>query len=103
MSKQYGWVAVGVYLGLSALDLPISFLIVRLAGPERIGHYEHVIWSFIKEKIVSPLGISFGSSDSTKEDGQVVKQQTELQKAETAYNGGASKFRDHETCPFKSA
>lgn len=37
LTKEYGWVTVGVYLGLSVLDLPFCFLLVRVAGPDRIG------------------------------------------------------------------
>ncbi|KAK6431566.1 DUF1279 superfamily [Oleoguttula sp. CCFEE 5521] len=47
LSKQYGWVAVGVYFGLSVLDFPFCFLAVRLAGPERIGKLEHAILSWL--------------------------------------------------------
>lgn len=48
LSKEYGWVALGVYLGLSVLDFPFCFLAVRMAGPERIGQIEHAILSSIK-------------------------------------------------------
>lgn len=48
MSKEYGWVAVGVYLGLSVIDFPFCFLAVRLAGPERIGQIEHKVLSGLK-------------------------------------------------------
>lgn len=48
LSREYGWVALGVYLGLSLLDFPFCFLAVRLAGPERIGQIEHSILSFVK-------------------------------------------------------
>lgn len=37
LTKEYGWVTVAVYLGLSALDFPFCFLLVRVAGPEKIG------------------------------------------------------------------
>jgi len=51
LSKEYGWTAVGVYLGLSALDFPFCFLAVRLLGTERIGRWEHAIvasfWSIV--------------------------------------------------------
>ncbi|OQO02996.1 hypothetical protein B0A48_11280 [Cryoendolithus antarcticus] len=47
LSKQYGWVAVGVYFGLSVIDFPFCFLAVRLAGPERIGKLEHAILSWV--------------------------------------------------------
>jgi hypothetical protein len=37
ISKEYGWVAIGVYAALTVADFPICFLIVRIAGTERIG------------------------------------------------------------------
>ena len=48
LSKEYGWVALGVYFGLSLLDFPFCFLAVRLAGPERIGQIEHAILTRVK-------------------------------------------------------
>jgi hypothetical protein len=51
LSREYGWVALGVYFGLSLLDFPFCFLAVRLAGPERIGQIEHAILS--KTKVVT--------------------------------------------------
>lgn len=54
LSKEYGWVAVGVYFGLSLLDLPLCFLAVRLAGPERIGQIEHSILTRVKS-VTAPL------------------------------------------------
>lgn len=37
LSREYGWSAVGVYLGLSVLDFPFCFLLVRTVGTDRIG------------------------------------------------------------------
>jgi len=37
LSREYGWAAVGVYMGLSVLDFPFCFLLVRIVGTERIG------------------------------------------------------------------
>lgn len=37
LSKEYGWAAVGVYLGLSVLDFPFCFLLVRIVGTDTIG------------------------------------------------------------------
>lgn len=37
LSREYGWVGLGVYLGLSVLDFPLCFLLVRTVGVERIG------------------------------------------------------------------
>lgn len=39
LSKEYGWAAVGVYLGLSVLDFPFCFLLVRIVGTDTIGKY----------------------------------------------------------------
>lgn len=39
LSREYGWTAVGVYLGLSVLDFPFCFLLVRIVGTEKIGEF----------------------------------------------------------------
>ena len=43
LSREYGWSAVAVYFGLSALDFPFCFIAVRALGTERIGHWEHIL------------------------------------------------------------
>lgn len=63
LSREYGWAAFGVYMGLSALDFPFCFLAVRIIGTERIGHWEHVIVGAIK----SLIPYDFGSSGEGKE------------------------------------
>lgn len=55
MSKDYGWAAVYVYLGLSALDFPFCFLAVKLLGTDLIGHWEHVIVSNVKGLLQWPI------------------------------------------------
>jgi len=51
LSKEYGWTALAVYLGLSALDFPFCFLAVQVLGPERVGRAEHAVidgfWSVV--------------------------------------------------------
>ena len=37
LTREYGWVTVAVYLGLSVLDFPFCFLLVKVAGPDKIG------------------------------------------------------------------
>ena len=37
LSREYGWTALGVYMGLSVLDFPLCFLLVRTVGTEKIG------------------------------------------------------------------
>ncbi|KAI0471316.1 hypothetical protein F4859DRAFT_515535 [Xylaria cf. heliscus] len=51
LSREYGWAAVGVYLGLSVLDFPFCFLLVRIVGTERIGELEHWLVSHIAKLI----------------------------------------------------
>lgn len=41
LSREYGWSAVGVYLGLSVLDFPFCFLLVRIVGTDKIGEYQN--------------------------------------------------------------
>jgi hypothetical protein len=53
--REYGWSALGVYLALTALDFPFCFLAVRYLGTDRIGHWEHVMLSYIKSWIKWPL------------------------------------------------
>ncbi|KAI0012552.1 hypothetical protein F4779DRAFT_633351 [Xylariaceae sp. FL0662B] len=51
LTREYGWAALGVYLGLSVLDFPFCFLLVRVVGTERIGELEHFIVSNVKKLI----------------------------------------------------
>ncbi|KAH7326038.1 hypothetical protein B0I35DRAFT_124609 [Stachybotrys elegans] len=51
LTKEYGWAAVGVYFGLSALDLPFCYLFVKTVGAEAIGRVEHYIVSSITSVI----------------------------------------------------
>lgn len=43
--KVYGWLTLGVYLGLTAADLPLCFLFVRAVGTEAIGKCYRVLVS----------------------------------------------------------
>jgi hypothetical protein len=40
LSREYGWSALGVYLGLTAIDFPFCYLLVRYLGTERIGMFD---------------------------------------------------------------
>ncbi|KAJ4006813.1 DUF1279 super [Fusarium irregulare] len=55
LTKEYGWVTVGVYLGLSVLDFPFCFLFVRMVGAEKIGEVEHRVMSTVKQMIPDSL------------------------------------------------
>ncbi|CAG8894687.1 unnamed protein product [Penicillium egyptiacum] len=81
LSREYGWAALGVYLGLSALDFPFCFAAVRLLGVERIGYYEHVVIGFVKDKLKSVWPQTKGSE---AEDGQGQLAQAEERNQEEA-------------------
>lgn len=55
LSREYGWAAVGVYLGLSVLDFPFCFLLVRIVGTDKIGELEHWVVSHAQKLI--PAGV----------------------------------------------
>ena len=48
--KKYRWPALGVYLGLGALDFGVAFVGVKSFGTEAIGRYEKVILEKVEEK-----------------------------------------------------
>jgi len=51
LSREYGWSALGVYLALTALDFPFCYLLVRYLGTDRVGEWEHLIVSHVKQLI----------------------------------------------------
>lgn len=63
LSKEYGWLAVGVYFAMSALDFPFCYLAVRMLGTERVGHYEHVVIEGIKTALRIPFPSLFKGAD----------------------------------------
>ncbi|EUC44961.1 hypothetical protein COCMIDRAFT_5811 [Bipolaris oryzae ATCC 44560] len=93
LSREYGWTALAVYLGLSLLDFPLCFLAVRLLGTDRIGHYEHVLkdalWSVVRlafpnaGRKPAEAGADEGVAEATDRDGYV-----EAGRA-AGHNGGA--------------
>jgi len=64
LSKEYGWTALAVYLGLSALDFPFCFLAVQILGPERVGRAEHAVVSGFWSVIAIPFP-SLGNQEQT--------------------------------------
>lgn len=62
--KKYGNLALGVYLSLSLIDLPICFLLVHSAGEDVIREYQDKFTKFIglkKDKPVSDNEIVYDS------------------------------------------
>jgi hypothetical protein len=43
LTKKYGWTAFGVYWAISAVDLPICFLVVHSMGEEKVMELEHKV------------------------------------------------------------
>lgn len=92
LSRKYGWAAVGVYLGLSALDFPFCFLAVRMLGPERVGEAEHYIvngfWTIVG-KVVPSMSPEVESADPVDQD---------VATSEAAHinAAGASEFGRHQ-------
>jgi len=48
--KKYRWPALGVYVGLGALDFGVAFVGVKSFGTEAIGRYEKIILERVEEK-----------------------------------------------------
>lgn len=70
--KEYGYSALGVYLFLSALDLPVCYAIVHLFGKEEIQKYENQAKQYF----------GFGKSDSELEKEQQISRVEEAQEPE---------------------
>lgn len=51
LSREYGWAALGVYLGLSVLDFPFCFLLVRMVGTDRIAEVERWVMAGLKKVV----------------------------------------------------
>ncbi|CEO61167.1 Putative Peptide alpha-N-acetyltransferase [Penicillium brasilianum] len=83
LSREYGWAALGVYLGLSALDFPFCFIAVRLLGVERIGHWEHVVVQTVKDAFYSvwPQEDGGKGEGEEEEDSALVKQERSMEEA----------------------
>lgn len=93
LSKQYGWLAVGVYFGLSALDFPFCYLAVRMLGTERVGHYEHVVVESIKSLIQVPFPNLFKGSHDI--EGPIAEEIREAVEREEAFGHDGAQVGGH--------
>jgi len=91
LTREYGWSALGVYLALTALDFPFCFLAVKFLGTDRIGHWEHVVLSYVKAaaKWALPWLVNKGEVDNAS--GEVGK--IPLNEEEAARGGGREQKR----------
>ncbi|KAG9254593.1 uncharacterized protein F5Z01DRAFT_673748 [Emericellopsis atlantica] len=58
LSREYGKAAVAVYFGLSILDYPFFFLLVKAVGTERVARVEHFVVGVITSVIPEPVRIA---------------------------------------------
>lgn len=107
LSREYGWAAFGVYMALTALDLPFCYLAVRWLGTERIGRYEHNVvewfkravpfqlpekWKFWERKAEEEVGL-VGEGEEGLVEGSLVGYDHGVKEAERENSGdNASKF-----------
>src|SRR5262249_7771737 len=62
LMKQYGYTALMIYLGVSAIDLTIIFLLLKQTGRDRIRE--------IEDWLSSKLGSRYHRHEETEEDAQ---------------------------------
>ncbi|KEF51158.1 uncharacterized protein A1O9_12772 [Exophiala aquamarina CBS 119918] len=100
LSREYGWAALGVYLALTALDLPFCFLAVRMLGTDRIGHWEHVVMETFKSFVKWPLPTAAQEKIDTAGDlvneavaGDVKSSKRMLEESSREY--GVEEIEDH--------
>ncbi|CAK7271192.1 DUF1279 super [Sporothrix epigloea] len=79
LSREYGWTAVGVYFGLSLLDFPFCFLLVRTLGTDRIAAAEDFVVKHVKAVIPESIKERWHDyrtalAETKRENGQEVAQ-----------------------------
>jgi hypothetical protein len=97
LSKEYGWTAVAVYLGLSLIDFPFCFLAVRLLGTDRIGHYEDVVknafWNVIR-LVLPDAGKKLAAKQAAEDVAEATAREGYVEAGKVAgHNGGADACR----------
>lgn len=94
LSREYGYAALGVYLALTALDLPLCYLAVSYLGTERIGHWEHVILSYVKGLLKWPMGNE--GKERVEEAAHYMKRKVPLEEGREGL-GGKRLLEEEET------
>lgn len=88
LMKEYGYSALGVYLGLSAIDLPLFYLLVHSMGKEEIEYYEN--------KVKQTFG--FGMTDEElKKKHEIDQIHAEHERNEQAHDHEASASESQST------
>lgn len=73
LMKEYGYLALGVYLGLLMIDLPLCYLLVHSQGKDEIEYWENKV----KQKF------GYGMSDDELKQKQAKEQAQEQQQEKT--------------------
>jgi Protein of unknown function (DUF1279) len=95
LSREYGYAALGVYLVLTALDLPFCYLAVSHLGTERIGRWEHAILSYIKCIVKWPMGEE--GKKPADEGADYVKRKGPLEEVTEGESKGKRLLEEEET------
>lgn len=75
--QQYGYSALGVYLGISIIDIPLCFMVVHSAGEDTIREYQ--------DKVKAYFGYNKEEADKEQVDNSEVKSSTFLTEFALAY------------------
>lgn len=104
LSREYGYTALGVYMGLLVLDFPFCFLAVQYLGADRIGRYEHVVVENLKNIVRIPFpGVleTKDTQEATATAEEVKEQDAQVQKGEaTIWTQLALAFVIHKSFIF---
>lgn len=76
LMNQYGYSALGVYLGISIIDIPLCWLLVHSAGEDQIREFQESVKEFFGYER-KPI--------EQNEDGEIVKSSTFLTEFAVAY------------------
>ena len=88
LSREYGYSALGVYLALSAIDLPFCYVAVSYLGAERVGRWEHAILSYVKDLMKWPMGLLNGNEVEKVDEGvEWVKSKVPLSEVKDSVTG----------------
>lgn len=96
LSREYGYAALGVYLALTALDLPFCYLAVSYLGTERIGRWEHAIMSYVKSIVKWPMGKE--GQEMVDEGAEYVERRVPLEEVEGG-EVGAKRLLEEDRTP----
>lgn len=72
LGREYGWSAMGVYFALSAIDLPLCYLLVGWLGTDRIGEWEFLLQQLFGVEICS-VRILRGAMEDGEDQADIMK------------------------------